>query len=873
MPIFLPSYKPRRDACAKSGGGVHARVATFLATLHRQLERASKAPSSSPPRGGVSSPPPAGRSPSDPARYCTQRSASFSRHVASFWCDLAEVAAAAEDRAPSELLLGVADAFGVCALWAAAHLQTSSSSAVPICSLLPSNSSQGLVALEITMVPAASGRLAAAPDLMSRWLLPWVSSVMDQTNGSSSSLVWTLLTAVYREVGAFCKRDGGDASSYNAASRLLLQAFKSMLSIETAEPTHILQVLTCVEAASHLPLDFWACEQIDTHIQEASYIALGPPNDVDGESYRQDAVRLVVHASGRRHLLSSACVIALFELTASSISSCIGRRITSTLTLQRLKSALEVARALTEGLPEYSEDDLEEEERMEAIGLMAKGVAALLTSLYATLVTWNPASAWHRTAISSNAPSTAADAPSTTVFGLLAEAADSPDDEGALAAVAMEPAAAMAAAEGAIDAEEEEEALAEADRRMHGADEAEESEMQEACTIAADVWRSLAGKASIMINAGVEGWDEMEDGMRRLASSIIPNELGYAKGWRDGGRRWAWAVRELQPLSCGSRIGEDVESADAWQRALLSSRDGVSKEAWRLCMLALSLMQSTDLEKSVPSSGELFEDTFHPNVLVWLLLLHHAASAAKGEDADTAVSSTLTIELKAFVCGRILPYLRKLSATQASTTACGLRLPLDTDAPSSSSNNNLLKMIMHLSLSAACGAGSTGSSLFSTATASAAATILRCILDAFPSLDERRKLADDLLTSWREPSKWAPAQPPTVPPTLMARLGRVIMATTPITAESDPSEHGGADVAGSNSYLTELSDSALKEVMSLRPTASAAARAASRASASRVVMEIARRANSLLPLWPSARSRSHCPSLENAQTRGVRSAY
>ena len=248
LDAYLPTVvQACRDACAKrSGWGWCVNVATFLATLHRQLERASKAPSSSPPRGGVSSPPPAGRSPSDPARYCTQRSASFSRHVASFWCDLAEVAAAAEDAAPSELLLGVADAFGVCALWAAAHLQTSSSSAVPICSLLPSNSSQGLVALEITMVPAASGRLAAAPDLMSRWLLPWVSSVMDQTNGSSSSLVWTLLTAVYREVGAFCKRDGGDASSYNAASRLLLQAFKSMLSIETAEPTHILQVLTCV---------------------------------------------------------------------------------------------------------------------------------------------------------------------------------------------------------------------------------------------------------------------------------------------------------------------------------------------------------------------------------------------------------------------------------------------------------------------------------------------------------------------------------------------------------------------------------------------------------------------------------------------------
>ena len=788
-----------RDACTGSSAEAGERVATFLTTLLRQLQRAAKSPLA------IAGPPDVARAASAEGR-CAERARSLTRHVAALWCELVRSAATGDKySAPAaEVIRCVATAVGVCRLWSAAYLEpnaeaqaASTTAAVPVCWLQPrataGDGETSSVHLTLEFVPPTAADLAAMPDLMSRWLLPWMRTAIEGAPGAGKvdggALVWTLLIAVVKEVGRYCRpatdASAADAASAAVATQSLARHFKEILA--AAAPAHTARLLSSF-AATSLPLHFWRCVQLDDRVSSAAHVALAAPEggSADGkgqELSRGAALELTVQAAGSVELLSDTCLKELVTLVANTISTCIERH-EALSSLPQLDAALKVAAALAQSLASSSSD-------LEMSDGLARGVSAMLIALYSTVVTWRPARAWLRSNTPESAPFSSAKGPSHDV---LSEVADSADDDAALVAVAADPEVVEGVAEGAAEAEDAAE-VSEAGDAEEGEDDA-----SAACAAAEQVWGAMAPRAWVLLQEHPDARDEMAHTLRRLASNAVPHAVGYASGWRDGSRRWAWGVSQLTialPVAEHSEIGGTV-----WRRELCTSGDTPAAPvvgAWRLCALSLALLRGADLGACFPASGERGELGVPAELLTWLLALYHAAAriptSFSADDAD-GTSCTLHLELRAFVCARLLPYLR---------TTLPTRPPL-------------LTALLDSALRIAIDAGTSAE-----AGARAAATVLRCALDASASLDRRRTAATEILVKVDPtvlPSALAAAH--TLRPSVLSVLACVVTATSPITAYASNFDGDASDAAP----FTPLARDALRQVMALRPTASAAARAA-----------------------------------------------
>ena len=821
---YLESYLPAllyhcKQACAMNApAGAAERAAAFLTTLRRQLHSAAR--------------PPSARKAADAkaavaAGYCAGVEAAFTRLVASFWCALVVEAAAAPHRPPPapEVILAMSREFGACALWAAAHAPPPSTGAVPVCCMQPSGAAT--VSLTMMFVPAGAAELASVPDLMQRWLLPWARAVMGGGDGEDESdsdsdedtganarrsharLVWPLIASIQKEVGAYSTMPpaqrsllaAGADDAPAAASMLLRTSFAQLLSTRSAQPADVIELLVSAHAAGLTPA-FWRSPQLDGHIMRAAKAALGPLADdevVDGTS-----LRLVLHASSNAELLSDAALASVVDFAASTVSSCVGRRVLTASVLARLAAALQLARVLSTSFA--GANGAGREASSDAV---ARAVVALLTALYATLVTWPPAGGWLRTAaLSASMPgATPAAAPS---HDLLAESGVTVDDEAALVAVSTDIELAEVEAEVAMAEEEAAGDEAAAGTTTGGDDGAQAA--ADCCESAVHVWSALAPKAAHLLKEHAEVHDGMLDGMRRLASSAVPSAVGYASGWRDGARRWAWAVTQL---TVALHADKDIDACDAvgeeaWASALSAAPQGApGVGSWRLCALALSLLDAPDLEVSAPPTGERGKLGLGNELLAWLLVLHHSAHASAARDGSAHASSSsvaLHLELHAFVCVRLLPYLRSVLPARPPLLGSLLRTTLRIAATDGAD-------------------GPTPSAATRAAAARAAATVLRCALDTCGPLESRRVAADVILTPLGPSplpaslSAMQALQPPVLP-----LLAHVVSASVPMSAYVPVDTH--VEDAASGGMLTSLAADALKLVMSLRPTASAAARAA-----------------------------------------------
>ena len=769
---------------------IHSKAANFVSSLARELARTH----------GLSA---------EARSLCEGRGLSLRRHVAGMWHR------SIEDPNRTQLVLELTEAFGLSILWHAltatgngvATASHAAPVATPVVSLYPAAADE--VRLAIVVAPATSEpglpttcELTSISDLMSRLILPLANAVFSSEAAAVNALLWPFLTKLFNELASAARK--APAVARQLARTAWLELLGVACEAETPRLDLIARLLRSVTACdtSLMPLDTWACELLDVCAERACSLYLAPEDDPDlATTSRDEASVLAIYVIERSAgLLSGPCLTTVIGQLSRTISMVVGRRFTTTAHLERLAAAHTLTRALSNALAHTSTVSKK----------TAHAIANLMTALYATILGWGPAGGWLRT---TRFDSSVQDSPTGMPAPLTIhpEAVDDDASETALSAESADPLQVEAAAEAANAAEDEaeveREAIEEAATQSGCADGEVEAEARAACQRTADIWQQLAPQAWRLLTSIQTVCDEMVDGMRRLATSTIPAKLTYASRWREGTRRWAWAVHHVSPhLPEGGGPGMvgDALNASEWDTAFETGVCGSA--AWRLGALSLALLRETTLETAFPASGELGPLHLPPELLVRLLVLFHSLHLRDvlPPEADDTVSGSLHLELQAFICARLLPFFR--SAAERAASQNGPPPPIW---------EVLVRCVLPLALR-------TDASVVTMAACLSTCTLMRCALVALPTTSARSVAASTILAS--------AALPASLERTQAAANGsfiRQLIRTVGAAWSAAPATVSDGLAPQQQSDLIEsLAAQAIDAVRKLRPAASAASRAA-----------------------------------------------